>query len=99
VADCVWGVDVAHDKCTCHLPLLAPRGGTSWQPARDPEPTSVSTVVRVGDDPVLRRAVRVPSGWMERGVMVDGTGRPAVIPWSQVGYCWFGRSHLVIESK
>jgi hypothetical protein len=75
----------------------APRRRLVGQPAADEDPSwRVRAVVRYTEDPVLRRAVRVDGGWMERGALVDGTGRPSAIPWERVGSCWADRSHPVV---
>lgn len=76
---------------------LATPGVRSWQPLTDGPPgPEVETVVRWTEDPILRRAVRIPSGWVERGVMVDGTGRPTPLPWDRTGRCWAGGAHKVV---
>ena len=84
-------------RCTCGLTFDPPEDQKWWQPTADWEPSAeVRTVVRYGEPPTYRRAVRVDGGWMERGVLVDGTGRPGVIPWERVGHCWAGGTHPVV---
>jgi hypothetical protein len=40
--------------------------------------------------------VRVAGGWQEEGASVR-CGRPAVIAWRDVGNCWAGKSHPMVE--
>ena len=62
----------------------------------DPGP-SVSVVVRYGEDPVLRRAVRVDGGWAEHGAMVNFyQDITPPMPWRRVGTCWADTSHPVV---
>ena len=83
-------------KCECFLVLYVPTGVRAWWPARDDEPgPAVGVVVRYGDRPEFRRVVRVAGGWQEDGASVR-CGRPAVIPWRDVGNCWAGKSHPVV---
>jgi nitrogen fixation protein len=82
--------------CPCYLSLVPPAGIVSYQPRRDLEPPGVQAVIRVGDEPKFRQAIRVEGGWREDGASVR-CGRPAVIPWRDVGNCWAGKSHPVVE--
>ena len=80
-----------------HDARLTTPGVESWQPIFDEPPRPrIWTVVRWTEDPVLRRAVRIPSGWVERGTMVDGTGRPTPILWERTGRCWAEGAHWVV---
>ncbi len=84
-------------KCECFLVLHVPTGIKAWRPTREDDPSpAVKVVVRYGDRPEYRRVVRVASGWREDGSSVR-CGRPAVIPWRDVGNCWAGKSHPVVE--
>ena len=83
-------------RCKCFLFLHVPTGVEAWWPTRDDEPgPAVQVVVRYGDRPEFRRVVRVASGWQEDGASVR-CGRPAVMPWCDVGNCWAGKSHPVV---
>ena len=85
------------DKCECFLFLRAPDDVKVWRPTRDGDPgPTVGVVVRYGDRPEYRRVVRVAGGWQEDGSSVR-CGWPAVIPWRDVGNCWAGKSHPVVE--
>lgn len=84
-------------KCECFLVLHAPAEVTAWRPTRDNDPgPAVQVVVRYGDRPEYRRVGRVAGGWQEDGSSVR-CGRPAVIPWREVGNCWAGKSHPVVQ--
>lgn len=83
--------------CRCHVTNEPPIMGDWWRPDLDDEPSfRVSAVAHVGVDPILCRAVRVPGGWVERGVKVDFHDGP-VLPWSQVGLCWAKNPHPVVQ--
>ena len=85
------------DQCDCGLPLDPPENQDYYWPAIDKPDPQVGTVVRYGEKPAYRRAVRVPSGWMKRGTSVDGSGRPsAIVAWTAVGRCWAGEEHAVV---
>jgi hypothetical protein len=85
------------DKCTCFLVLHVPTGVKALRPTRDDDPgPAVRVLVRFGDRPEYRRVVRVAGGWQEDGASVR-CGRPAVIAWRDVGNCWAGKSHPMVE--
>jgi hypothetical protein len=83
------------DRCECGLPRDPPLDQDYWWPTVDQADPGLSTVVRHTEHPTYRRAVRADSGWIERGVSVDGTGRSEPIPWESVGRCWAGFEHPV----
>lgn len=88
-------------KCDCHLPTDPPEDGTEWwQPELDLDPgPRVRAVVQVGEDPRLRRAVRLADGqgWSEEGAMVNFyTDRTPPMPWERTGICWNEVSHPVV---
>ena len=58
--------DRADDKCACGVPLVTPSDGERWLlPTASFEPGyEVTAVVRCGEDPADRCAVRVPFGWV-----------------------------------
>jgi hypothetical protein len=88
------------DRCECGLPLDPPLDQDYYWPSVDAPDPELSIVVRYGEQPAYRRAVLVPSGWMKRGVSVDGSGWPsAVVPWGQVGRCWAGEEHPVVAAN
>ncbi|HZD16406.1 MAG TPA: hypothetical protein VE196_15040 [Pseudonocardiaceae bacterium] len=93
-------IEEAHrqaDRCDCGLPFGPPRDQDYYWPSIDSPDPQVSTVARYGEHPTYRRAVRVPSGWMKRGVSVDESGRPsAIVAWEQVGHCWADTEHPVV---
>lgn len=91
--------DGPESKCECYLPTDPPDGVAWWQPQLDDDPgPHVRAVVQVGEDPKLRRAVRLAdgSGWAEEGVMVDFYKdiTPPML-WERVGTCWAEVSHPV----
>lgn len=87
------------DRCECGLPLDPPLDQDYYWPSIDSPDPKLSTVVRYGEHPTYRRAVLVPSGWMKRGVSVDGSGRPsAIVPWERVGMCWAGTEHPIVAT-
>jgi hypothetical protein len=65
-------------RCHCTLPLTVPLVHVRiWYTDRDPDPGPwVSTVVRWGDEPHLRRWVRRTGNdtdkWDQKGILVDG---------------------------
>jgi hypothetical protein len=62
-------------------------------------PATVTVVARYGQDPELRRAVRVGSStyWTEAGYLVNYySDRTPPIPWGDVGTCWAGVKHPVV---
>lgn len=81
-------------RCRCHLEL-DPKPSTdrrSWWPDRHNEPgPDVKAVVRYGASPQLFRAIRGRDGWREQGELYAK-------PWSEVGLCWAGNCHLVVET-
>ncbi|HTF47545.1 MAG TPA: hypothetical protein VK735_08870 [Pseudonocardia sp.] len=60
-------------RCRCGLPTSPPTGVTFWHPYRDADPgPEVTTVVVHGDEPALRRWVRVDGAkWSQHGSMVN----------------------------
>jgi hypothetical protein len=70
-----------------------------WLPAEHPEPgPDVRAVAIVGDDPRMRRVVRVPGGWEPVGIMVNFCAAEFIEPmtWEQVGLCALTKAHPVI---
>jgi hypothetical protein len=69
-----------------------------WQPMADREPCprieAVVSVAIYGLDPLRMRAVQVPGGWLRHGSWV----RPRRIGWTEVGLCWCGLSHPVVDT-
>lgn len=91
-------------KCVCFLPTEPPDDGAEWwQPELDFDPgLRVKAVVQVGEDPRLRRAVRLVGGqgWTEEGAMVAFyQDRTPPIPWERVGTCWNGSFHPVVACE
>ena len=88
-------------RCQCFLPTAPPTGAKWWQPSLDTDPgPPVRAVARHGEDPKLRRAVRVEGGWIEVGPLVDFyTDRTPPMSWSRVGMCWAEISHAVVEVR
>ena len=88
------------DCCECLLPLDPPLDQDYWWPSIDRPDDTLSTVVRYGEHPTYRRAVRVPAGWMLRGASVERPGRPDVIlPWRRVGMCGADTEHAVVAAS
>lgn len=89
--------------CRCYLPLDPPFGMEWWQPDIDPDPgLRVRAVVRWGDEPELRRAVRLRdgSGWAEHGAMVNFyLDITPPLPWRHVGRCWAENYHPVVAVR
>jgi hypothetical protein len=81
-------------------PESATRGELWWMVAQDPDPgVSVGVVVRLGDEPALRRWERLVdgSGWAQYGHMVDYyTDITPPSLWSCLGECFAGTQHPVI---
>jgi hypothetical protein len=86
------------DRCECGLPLDTPRNADYLWPSMEQPDPDVSTVVRYGEHPTYRRAIRADGGWMEHGCSVDGTGTPGLISWGRVGVCWAGTEHPVVAA-
>jgi hypothetical protein len=86
-------------RCRCGLDTEPPIVGTWWRPDLDDDPgRSVNAVIRVGDDPTMRHALRVPGGWAERGLLVDYyIDITPPMHWSRVGRCWAGTPHPVVS--
>lgn len=91
------------DICECFLPIDLPLGVEWWRPELDEDPgRRVRAVVRFGEDPSLRRAVRLKdgSGWIEEGAMVNFyQDITPPMPWVRVGRCWADRPHPVVNAK
>lgn len=91
------------DYRECHLPVDAPPGVEWWRPDVDDDPGPlVRAVVQVGEDPLLRRAVRLEDtlGWIEEGAMVNFYKEiTPPMPWEKVGECWHGVSHPVVACE
>lgn len=87
------------NRCECFLDTEPPYGVKWWQPTLDDNPgPHVRAVVRIGEDPTLRRAVRLAdgSGWIEEGALVNFYKEiTPPMPWSRVGTCWAEVSHPV----
>ena len=84
------------DRCEYGLPLDPPAQGDYLRPCFEQPDADISTVVRNGEHPNYRRAVRADGGRIERGASVDGTGTSGLIPWKRVGRCWTGTQHPVV---
>jgi hypothetical protein len=84
--------------CACGLPIgELPAEVKHWHPERDPEPKDVRVVARWGQDPKMRRAVRIADGkWAEYGFTVSYYLRISPIEWHEVGMCSAGISHPVV---
>jgi hypothetical protein len=70
-----------------------------WLPTEHPEPgPDVQAVTIVGDDPRLRRVIRVPGGWEPVGIMVSFYSADFIEPmtWDKVGLCALAKPHPVI---
>lgn len=88
-------------RCECGLDLEPPSDGTEWwRPDLDLDPgPRVRAVIRYGEEPELRRAVRLANGigWEELGAMVNfyrDITRP--MPWERTGACWADEFHPVV---
>ena len=89
-------------KCRCHLPIKPPASKTYWWlPHLEDEPEDwLRAVARFGEDPRLRRAIRTPTGWIERRPLVAYyEDRTPPMPWWKVGYCWAGTAHPVVPCE
>jgi len=87
-------------RCACNLPIDPPAHLRWWRPDldEDPEPP-VCAVVRWGEDPRKRRAVRLGDGvgWAEYGDGAVFTGDLTVpLDWSRVGLCQHRTPHPVV---
>jgi hypothetical protein len=70
-----------------------------WLPTEHPEPgLDVQAVAVVGDDPRMRRVVRVPGGWEPVGIMANFYAAEFIepMPWERVGLCALTKPHPVI---
>lgn len=86
------------DTCRCHLPF-GPPDGPHWWPLHDPEPDQrVSAVALAGDNPRLMYLVRRPEGWSQQGVRVYHPDVIRPMPWTDVGRCWDGVHHAVVDA-
>lgn len=87
-------------ECRCYLPTKPPPDLEWWRPDLDPDPgLRVHAVVRWGDEPKLRRAVRLANGtrWEELGAMVNFyRDITPPLPWEHVGRCWAENYHPVV---
>jgi hypothetical protein len=86
------------DRCRCLLSFDPPSDQPWWLPTVDLEPgPDVQAVAIVGDDPRMRRVVRVPGGWEPVGIMVDFYEElTEPMAWHAVGLCSFHKPHPVI---
>jgi hypothetical protein len=91
------------DTCVCFLPLVPPATGEWWQPIEDDEPDrKVRAVIRYGEDPSLRRAIRRSdgAGWAEHGHLVNYYhDLTPPMPWERTGMCWAEVSHPVVACE
>lgn len=89
--------------CRCFLSAKPPDGTKWWRPDLEDDPGGhVQTVVRYGDDPAYRRAVRRQDGmgWDEHGSMVDFyQDITPPMPWQRVGRCRDNTPHPVVAVK
>jgi len=86
----------------CGLPTSPPTGVTSWHTYRDADPgLAVAAVVVHGDQPALRRWVRVEgSKWSQHGSMVNYYAELTPLTgWPEIGECWAGEQHAVIAVR
>lgn len=87
-------------KCDCHLDTEPPLTGQWWRPDIDADPgPHIRAVSRFGEDPTLRRAVRLPDndGWIEVGAEVNYYLHiTAPMRWEQTGTCWNNTPHPVV---
>ncbi|MDQ3578073.1 MAG: hypothetical protein M3443_10840 [Actinomycetota bacterium] len=87
------------DVCRCHLPVDPPDGcGPHWWPSRHPEPaTSVQAVALVGRDPRFLRVERRGGQWYSAGLGAAHPESPQPKGWGDVGRCWNGVEHAVVD--
>lgn len=89
--------------CECGLSTEPPTGAKWWRPDVDLDPgPSVRAVVRYGEEPELRRAVRHQdgSGWAEHGAMVNFyQDITPPMSWARVGRCWAETPHPVVAVR
>lgn len=87
------------DVCRCHLPVDPPDGiGSHWWPSRHPEPDpTVQTVALVGQDPAFLRVERRRGKWYTAGHGQTHPDCPQPKGWGDVGWCWAGAEHAVID--
>ena len=92
------------DGCRCFLPVRPPQEPHLkwWRPDVDHDPgPHVQVIARYGEDPNLRRAVRLPDGrgWAEEGHMVNFYADiTPPMPWERVGRCWDDTPHPVVRA-
>jgi len=55
-------------------------------------------IVLNGDDPQSMRIMRVPGGWHAQGTAASHPELTAPEPWTEVGLCWAGREHPVVDA-
>lgn len=91
------------DACACGLSTEPPVGAKWWRPDLDTDPgPSVRAVVRCGEEPELRRAIRRQdgTGWAEYGAMVNYYHDiTPPMNWARVGTCWAGTPHPVVAVR
>lgn len=87
------------DRCRCHLPLVPPTDtGPHWWPSRDPEPDpTVQAVTLVGQQPTFLRTERRGGKWYTAGAAAAHPESPQAKGWGDVGRCWDGIEHAVID--
>ncbi|MBV9312156.1 MAG: hypothetical protein JO100_00145 [Pseudonocardia sp.] len=89
-------------ECRCFLPTKPPATGEWWRPDLDDDPGKhVQAVVRYGESPELRRAVRRSddTGWDERGAMVEFVDITPPMRWERIGRCWDNTPHPVVAVR
>jgi hypothetical protein len=93
----------AASTCQCGLSTEPPAGVEWWRPDLDSDPgPSVRAVVRYGEEPELRRAVRLSNGtgWAEHGAMVNFyQDITPPMHWARVGRCWADTPHPVVAVR
>lgn len=96
-------VDRLATTCPCGLPARPPTEPRYWLPDLDYDPgPPLFVVVRYGEDPQHRRAVRLgnDAGWAEYGTRVNPyCDITPPLWWSRVGICWAGTSHPVVAAQ
>jgi len=85
--------------CRCHLPLGPPEASTAcWWPSRSPEPdTTVQAVALAGQDPGFLRTERRGRYWFTAGAAAAHPDHPQPKGWGEVGRCWNGAEHAVVD--